>query len=345
MEGCSRNGEARPQLLDLIPKDIEWLVNRGEERSHGCSEEKKLELRLGPPGEDWNAKEHNRNKSREKEESIFSLGYFSNMHSVNHAGTVLSSPWSSSGYQVKAQQPSQQTKAPFLQFPPTAQRLPAMTKDSSQPCCPKVVEMQTAEKKAFSPASAPANTAVPNSSQKRTAPAPVVGWPPIRSFRKNLASSSSSKQALEPQNVVHDKVASDKPVESCRKGLFVKINMDGVPIGRKVDLKAYDSYDQLCSAVDELFRGLLAAQRDSSVGGTQNKQEEEKAITGLLDGIGEYTLVYEDNEGDRMLVGDVPWNMFVSTAKRLRVLKSSEISTLGLGSNKQGKMCVVSAMK
>lgn len=38
----------------------------------------------------------------------------------------------------------------------------------------------------------------------------------------------------------------------------MKINMDGVPIGRKVDLKAYDSYEKLSSAVDELFRGLLA---------------------------------------------------------------------------------------
>jgi len=45
-----------------------------------------------------------------------------------------------------------------------------------------------------------------------------------------------------------------------------------------------------------------------------------------LNGNGEYTLVYEDNEGDRMLVGDVPWNVFVSTAKRLRVLRSSELS-------------------
>lgn len=50
------------------------------------------------------------------------------------------------------------------------------------------------------------------------------------------------------------------------------------------------------------------AQRASCAGGVhQKKQEEEKAITGLLDGSGEYTLVYEDNEGDRMLVGDVPW--------------------------------------
>lgn len=35
--------------------------------------------------------------------------------------------------------------------------------------------------------------------------------------------------------------------------------------------------------------------------------EKTKMITGLLDGGGDYTLVYEDSEGDRMLVGDVPW--------------------------------------
>lgn len=110
--------------------------------------------------------------------------------------------------------------------------------------------------------------------------------------------------------------------------------MDGVPIGRKVDLKAYDSYEKLSSAVDELFRGLLAAQNDPSVNKIQNSHGE-KAITGLLDGSGEYTLVYEDNEGDRMLVGDVPWHMFVSTVKRLRVLKSSELSSLLFGSKQE----------
>lgn len=50
----------------------------------------------------------------------------------------------------------------------------------------------------------------------------------------------------------------EKPAEVNGKGLFVKINMDGVPIGRKVDLKACDSYEKLASVVDQLFRGLLA---------------------------------------------------------------------------------------
>jgi auxin-responsive protein IAA len=85
-----------------------------------------------------------------------------------------------------------------------------------------------------------------------------VGWPPIRSFRKNIASGSSSKPLTESQNVVQENVAaSNKPISNSGKGLFVKINMDGVPIGRKVDINAYDSYEKLSSAVDDLFRGLL----------------------------------------------------------------------------------------
>ncbi|XP_059642123.1 auxin-responsive protein IAA18-like [Cornus florida] len=355
MEGCSRkDAEHCPQLLDLIHKDREWLMQRDEERSHGSSEEKKLELRLGPPVEDWKI------DSTERHEPLLSLGYFSNnstntsgskrgfMDTVdrnrksmedswlmttnrsqtqkfsppeNPVGTVLSSPWSSSS---------------------TPQSLAVMAKESSQPCCStKVVDLQNAEKKTFSPPSP--KTAVPNSSQKRNAPAPVVGWPPIRSFRKNLASSSSSKPPPESQNVVLNKVACEKAKESCRKGLFVKINMDGIPIGRKVDLNAYDSYEKLSSAVDELFRDLLAAQREPSADGIQIK-EGEKTITGLLDGSGEYTLVYEDNEGDRMLVGDVPWHIFVSTVKRLRVSKSSELRTLCFGS-KQQKITPDAALK
>lgn len=99
----------------------------------------------------------------------------------------------------------------------------------------------------------------------------------------------------------------------------MKINMDGVPIGRKVDLAAYGGYAQLSAAVDKLFRGLLAAQSAAADG------EADAAAAGEMVGGGEYTLVYEDDEGDRMLVGDVPWQMFIATAKRLRVLKSSDL--------------------
>ncbi|PSS09771.1 Auxin-responsive protein [Actinidia chinensis var. chinensis] len=309
MDGCSSNDLVCPQLLDLISKDREWLVQKGEQRSRGSkSEEKKLELRLGPPGEDYGTK-------LEREDSILSLGYFSN-HKDN---TYTFGGFTNTG-DMK-----------------TAENGWIMKNNGSQnqqfSFTEKFQTNNKAEKKVISSAAAAsANPAVvPNSSQKRTAPAPVVGWPPIRSFRKNLASSSSSKPVPESPNAMLNKVSSEEPAQSCGKGFFVKINMDGVPIGRKVNLKAYDSYQKLSSAVDELFRGLLAAQRDSSASGIHHKQEGEKSITGLLDGTGEYTLVYDDNEGDRVLVGDVPWHMFVSTVRRLRVLKTSELSTLCFG--------------
>jgi auxin-responsive protein IAA len=88
----------------------------------------------------------------------------------------------------------------------------------------------------------------------RNSNAPVVGWPPIRSFRKNIASSSISKSSIETQNA--SPLLGDKA--DVNKGLFVKINMDGIPIGRKINLKAYDGYNEISSAVDQLFRGLLA---------------------------------------------------------------------------------------
>ncbi|KAI3822033.1 hypothetical protein L1987_09614 [Smallanthus sonchifolius] len=162
------------------------------------------------------------------------------------------------------------------------------------------------------------------SSHKRVAqPLAVVGWPPVRTSRKNIMTSSNSTKVVAlPAKVPADGSGDKKTSSDQEDSLYVKINMDGVAIGRKVDLKAYDTYEKLSSAVDELFGGLLAAQGDSP-SGVSNKQT--NMMTGLLDGNGEYTLVYEDNEGDRILVGDVPWDMFISSAKRLRVLKTSEL--------------------
>ncbi|KAF0933940.1 hypothetical protein E2562_021006 [Oryza meyeriana var. granulata] len=159
-----------------------------------------------------------------------------------------------------------------------------------------------------------------NGSQTRSPSTPVIGWPPVRTFRINLA--TSSKAYLELQNA---KKATK--VEETKRAPFIKINMDGIPIGRKIDLNAFDSYEKLSLAVDKLFRGLLAAQRGPLTAGAKDCLQEDVAISGLLDGTGEYTLVYEDYEGDRVLVGDVPWGMFVSSVKRLRVLKTSDLSS------------------
>ncbi|XP_042048293.1 auxin-responsive protein IAA26-like [Salvia splendens] len=300
MEDYSREDEGCPQLLDLIAKGGEWVGIRAVERSHGISEEKKLELRLAPPGGEWSFEESNTTISRERN-GLFSLG-------PCPQNTVLKPP-----------SPWQHLQTSYLH---------PVRRESSQLCSNRAA----AETKAFSAA----NTAMHNTAQKRTAPATVVGWPPIRSFRKNIASGSFSKQASDSPDVAPSKVST---VEKSSRTPFVKINMDGVPIGRKVDLKSYNTYEKLSFAVDELFRGLLAVQKKSCSGGIKDEGDGVEKIGGLLDGSGEYTLVYEDHEGDRMLVGDVPWHMFVSTVKRLRVLKTSELSALSRGP-KQGKIAM-----
>ncbi|KAJ0755457.1 putative transcription factor interactor and regulator AUX-IAA family [Helianthus annuus] len=44
----------------------------------------------------------------------------------------------------------------------------------------------------------------------------------------------------------------------------------------------------------------------------------------------EYIAIYEDKDGDWMLVGDVPWLMFTETCKRLRIKRRSCSNGVGL---------------
>ena len=52
MEGYSRNGEISPKLLHLIPQGTRRNWFHDDQASVYNTEEKKLELKLGPPGED-----------------------------------------------------------------------------------------------------------------------------------------------------------------------------------------------------------------------------------------------------------------------------------------------------
>jgi len=38
----------------------------------------------------------------------------------------------------------------------------------------------------------------------------------------------------------------------------------------------------------------------------------------------QYKPTYEDKDGDWMLVGDVSWEMFLNSCRRLRIMKGSE---------------------
>lgn len=60
--------------------------------------------------------------------------------------------------------------------------------------------------------------------------AKIVGWPPIRSYRKNS---------------LHENEGA---------GIYVKVSMDGAPYLRKIDLKVYGGYTQLLKALENMFK-------------------------------------------------------------------------------------------
>ncbi|KAA8543422.1 hypothetical protein F0562_021083 [Nyssa sinensis] len=175
----------------------------------------------------------------------------------------------------------------------------------------------------------------------------VVGWPPIRSYRMNslvnqiksptTGEFNSTIEKSRSKNGVVDKTnsGSDKNVNNAKEkghiktSLFVKVNMDGIPIGRKVDLNAHSCYETLAEKLEDMFcRPSTAVSARRSSFEEHDPMVEATGPSKLLDGSSEFVLTYEDKEGDWMLVGDVPWGMFLSSVKKLRIMRSSEVNGL-----------------
>ncbi|XAR49036.1 hypothetical protein NMG60_11032058 [Bertholletia excelsa] len=148
---------------------------------------------------------------------------------------------------------------------------------------------------------------------KPPAKAQVVGWPPVRSYRKNVMSQKSNAEEKTDQKTTSNAGGT--------AAAFVKVCMDGAPYLRKVDLKMYKSYQELSDALAKMFSSF-------TMGGNYGAQgmidfmNERKLMDVLYSS--EYVPTYEDKDGDWMLVGDVPWEMFVDSCKRLRIMKGSE---------------------
>ncbi|KAK8950813.1 Auxin-induced protein 22D [Platanthera zijinensis] len=85
-----------------------------------------------------------------------------------------------------------------------------------------------------------------------------------------------------------------KPVGENCGGTLVKVSMDGAPYLRKIDLRVYNGYEDLKLGLEGMFKCFI---------------------------LGEYVMAFEDKDGDLMMVGDVPWNMFIASCRRLRVMR------------------------
>ncbi|XP_010556867.1 PREDICTED: auxin-responsive protein IAA10 [Tarenaya hassleriana] len=161
----------------------------------------------------------------------------------------------------------------------------------------------------------------------------VVGWPPIRTYRitslvnqaKSLGAeglSPSIRRETSKTGITGKK--DDNGSNATGASPFVKVTMDGITIGRKVDLSAHSSYEALEKTLVEMFLQPPSLTRSSAQGceGVSRTWG-----TKLLDGSSGCVLTYKDKDGDWMLVGDVPWQMFVGSVKRLRIMRTSADAT------------------
>ncbi|EMS60184.1 Auxin-responsive protein IAA19 [Triticum urartu] len=140
--------------------------------------------------------------------------------------------------------------------------------------------------------------------------AQVVGWPPVRSYRKNTLAANATKTKAENEG---------RSEAGC---CYVKVSMDGAPYLRKVDLKTYSSYDNLSLELEKMFSCFITGKSSSCKTSTRDRLTDGSRADALQDQ--EYVLTYEDKDADWMLVGDLPWDLFTTTCRKLRIMRGSD---------------------
>ncbi|XP_010249209.1 PREDICTED: auxin response factor 2-like [Nelumbo nucifera] len=85
-----------------------------------------------------------------------------------------------------------------------------------------------------------------------------------------------------------------------------KVHKQGIALGRSVDLTKFSGYDELIAELDHMFdfNGELMSPQKS------------------------WLIVYTDNEGDMMLVGDDPWQEFCSIVRKICIYTREEVQKM-----------------
>ncbi|KAJ8451117.1 hypothetical protein Cgig2_026926 [Carnegiea gigantea] len=121
--------------------------------------------------------------------------------------------------------------------------------------------------------------------------------------------SELSKVSVEMKQLI--RVASPRETQS--KQAFstrsrTKVQMQGVAVGRAVDLTILEGYDQLIDELEALFD-----------------------IKGELRTRDKWEIVFTDDEGDMMLVGDDPWREFCNMARKIYIWSRLDVKNMSPG--------------
>ncbi|XP_043723773.1 auxin response factor 2A-like [Telopea speciosissima] len=139
-----------------------------------------------------------------------------------------------------------------------------------------------------------------------------------------LESDQHSEQSKGSKSVDTALVGNEKekPFEACQQlsreaqskqhgstRSCTKVHKQGIALGRSVDLNKFYGYDELIAELDKMFdfNGELMAPNKS------------------------WLIVYTDNEGDMMLVGDDPWQEFCSMVRKIFIYTRDEVQKMNPG--------------
>ncbi|CAI8600879.1 unnamed protein product [Vicia faba] len=123
--------------------------------------------------------------------------------------------------------------------------------------------------------------------------------------RKSDISKAFTERKQELQQVSTKETQSKQICSRSR----TKVQMQGVAVGRAVDLAMLNGYDQLIGELEELFD-----------------------IKGQLQHRNKWEIVFTDDEGDMMLVGDDPWPEFCNMVRRIFICSSQDVKKMKSGS-------------
>ncbi|KAL2939463.1 Auxin response factor 1 [Bienertia sinuspersici] len=125
---------------------------------------------------------------------------------------------------------------------------------------------------------------------------------PIPSLEAESDRSNANQSDVPSLSCDPDKTLS----QSKQNRTCTKVHMQGVAVGRAVDLTRFDCYEDLLKKLEQLFdiKGELCCSS------------------------GKWQVVYTDNEDDMMMVGDDPWQEFCSMVRKIFIYTSEEVKRL-----------------
>ncbi|PSS02927.1 Auxin response factor like [Actinidia chinensis var. chinensis] len=119
----------------------------------------------------------------------------------------------------------------------------------------------------------------------------------------NINRSDIPSGSCEPEKscLISPQESQSRQIRSC-----TKVHMQGIAVGRAVDLTRLDGYEDLLSKVEEMF------DIEDELCGSAKK----------------WQVVYTDDEDDTMMVGDDPWHEFCSMVRKIFIYTSEEVKKL-----------------